>query len=229
MRGSRAGGTGALGSRLVFWPCLDASASRVEDESRVDAGPRFAGAGGQPRADEVQRPAWRQRPRPPPVVLIMRSAAAAARSQDRPRRLGVPARPPASDRAAIGELQADLEGRGSRDPVPCRAGRRVFVPAGEAWPDETGHEELESPGVGPDAGNRDRGPLRPAQQQGTDWHYRRKFRLRRIPWARHPGDQRRARHPPPWCLAKAHDTSFDLACLVTQRAQRIRGGAPGGG
>jgi hypothetical protein len=62
-------------SALVFWPYPDTALCRVQDQLRVDADPRF---GGSELADELQRPAWRQRPGPPPHEQIVRRAAAAA-------------------------------------------------------------------------------------------------------------------------------------------------------
>src|SRR5216684_1400662 len=101
---------GTVSSHLVFWPELNALASCVKDQLGVDADPRFAGPGRRPVADELQRPAWWQRPGPPPGVLIVRGATATAWPQDRPGRLGVTVWSAAGDRAPIGELQADLVG-----------------------------------------------------------------------------------------------------------------------
>ena len=47
----------------VTWPEPDASACCVKDQLRVDADPGFAGPERRPVADELQRPAWWQRPR----------------------------------------------------------------------------------------------------------------------------------------------------------------------
>src|SRR5260370_6211112 len=96
----------------------------VKGQLGVDADPRFAGPERRPLADELQRPAWRQRPGPPPRELIVRGATAAARSQDRFCRLGVTLWSSAHDLAAIGELQTDLEG-----PASERSARRVCVEA----------------------------------------------------------------------------------------------------
>jgi hypothetical protein len=62
-------------SALVFCPYPDTALCRVKDQLRVDADPRF---GGSELADELQGPAWRQRPGPPPHEQIVRRAAAAA-------------------------------------------------------------------------------------------------------------------------------------------------------
>ena len=62
-------------SALVFWPYPDTALCRVKDQLRVYADPRF---GGSELADELQGPAWRQRPGPPPHEQIVRRAAAAA-------------------------------------------------------------------------------------------------------------------------------------------------------
>lgn len=86
----------------------------------------------------------------------------------------------------------------------------AWCPAGGARPDDASHEKFESPGVGPDPGNCDRGSLGPPKQQGAGGHDGRKFSFRRVPWASFLGHQSRACHPRAWCLAKAHDTSFGL-------------------
>src|SRR5258708_22982591 len=101
---------GTVASHLVFSPELDALASCVKDQLGVDTDPRVAGPERRPVADELQRPAWWQRPGPPPGVLIVRGATATAWPQERPGRLGVTVRSAAGDRAPSGELQADRVG-----------------------------------------------------------------------------------------------------------------------
>jgi len=65
-------------SAVTFWPEPDASACCIKDQLRVDADPGFAGPERRPVADELQRPAWWQRPGPPPGVLTVRGATPAA-------------------------------------------------------------------------------------------------------------------------------------------------------
>src|SRR6516164_9654208 len=87
------GSRGPRPSAFVFRPQPDAAPCRVEDELRIDAGPGFADAERRPLADELQRPAGRQWPRPPPGDERVRSAAAGEWVQHRPRWLGVVVRP----------------------------------------------------------------------------------------------------------------------------------------
>ena len=59
-------GLGAALSAVTFWPRPDAPACCVKNELCVDADPGFAVADLGPVADELQWPAWWQRPGPPP-------------------------------------------------------------------------------------------------------------------------------------------------------------------
>src|SRR5262249_4047194 len=136
-------------------------------------------------ADELQWPAGRQRPYPPPRVLIVRGAAAAAPHQNRPRRLGVTVWRAADNLAAIGELQTDLEGLAGHAHGPSVIGH-LCVEARDARPDEAGHEEFESAGIGPDASERGRGLLGPAELEGIDRHDARKLRHRQVPRTKQP-------------------------------------------
>src|SRR5258708_20312753 len=95
-RGTLTVSDGPWPSALVFGPWPDAAPRGVEDQLRVEAGPRLGDPERGPLADELQRPARRQWPRPPPREMRARTAAAQERPQDRPRRLGVVVWPPAA-------------------------------------------------------------------------------------------------------------------------------------
>jgi len=164
-RGTLAVADGRSRSALVFGPGPDAAARRV------DAGPRLGDPESGPLADGLQRPGWRQRPRPPPREMRARTAAAEERPQDRPRRLGVvvwsAAAVAADHLAAIRQLQPEAEGPPGRAQVPGRIGHPALGIA-SARPDAGGHEDLESGGVDRYPGARHGDLLGPPELQGLD-------------------------------------------------------------
>src|SRR5258708_1713802 len=109
-------------SALAFGPYPDRAPRGVEDQLRVEAAPRLGDPERGPLADDLQRPAGRQWPRPPPREMRARTAAAQERPQDRPRRLGVVVWPPAAvaadDLPAIRQLHPPPTPPPAPPPIP---------------------------------------------------------------------------------------------------------------